>query len=665
MLRRTLRFLFSAFLFLGVLLFADPFSAQAAPRTKAKKEAVPAFQVLTAVKTEEGKFYDAQGKIIKNSWVIYQNKYYFPDAQGSPYRNRFISFGPQFSFYLDGKGTRVHGLYSVKGQPYLLDPETGLLRKDNAWVTYEGQAYFPNAQGKLYHNQFIRFGSQQYYMGKTGARLTGLVRYQGKLYLCDERISGRVRKDNGWVTYQGQSYFPNAQGILYRNQMIHFGPKISYYMGKDGYKLSGILSLDNDLYLFDENRGGRLRKDNAWVNYGGGKVFPNAWGVLYRNQLIHFGPVSYYMNAKGFLETQRREISTKEGLLYLKPNGQVEKRYQEGISEVKGQLRYYDSKHGKFQDHAGWIHFQGKSYFANEQGILYRNRMITFGSQLAYYMGADGSTQAGIIEIGGKRYFFDPANQNRRRNTPGLFTYRQKEYLIDADGSLSEGEHRTIDEVPVHTGPKGNVQRDHQVLVIDLSYYQDPRFIDYDAIASQVSGVILRIGYTGSATGCSYYKDTAFERHFREFEKRGVPIGIYWYSCASTPQQGKAEAQTALQFLGDRKLSLPFYWDTEDGYHQARVSRSRLTDTGRAFLDTVKEAGYRPGIYASAFWFRDRLDMSRLSDYEVWVAHYGVKKPKYNGPYQLWQFTSSYRLRGFSGGLDASWMYVDYPSVLR
>ena len=57
--------------------------------------------------------------------------------------------------------------------------------------------------------------------------------------------------------------------------------------------------------------------------------------------------------------------------------------------------------------------------------------------------------------------------------------------------------------------------------------------------------------------------------------------------------------------------------------------------------------------------------MERLKDYDVWVAHYGVASPAYHGDYNLWQFTSSYKKDGFPRQLDANWMLVDYPAIIK
>ena len=83
--------------------------------------------------------------------------------------------------------------------------------------------------------------------------------------------------------------------------------------------------------------------------------------------------------------------------------------------------------------------------------------------------------------------------------------------------------------------------------IIDISFYQAPSALDYNLIAENVSGVILRACY-------SVYKDTAFERHYQELTQRGVPVGAYHYIIGSQPIQAQADAFNLAVGLKDMKL---------------------------------------------------------------------------------------------------------------
>ena len=204
-------------------------------------------------------------------------------------------------------------------------------------------------------------------------------------------------------------------------------------------------------------------------------------------------------------------------------------------------------------------------------------------------------------------------------------------------------------------------------LILDLSYYQQPDKIDYAKLSSQIDGVILRAGYTGWGSGSSYYKDTAFENHYKQFKKRGVPVGAYWYSCADTVADGRAEAEWMVKnCLAGKKFELPIYWDTEDEHYQRKTDKTTLTNTGLAFLNVLEDRGYFGGIYASVSWLRAELELSRIAEYPLWIASYGVSDPRFTeAGYGLWQFTSTHKLDGFAGGLDASYQYIDYTSTIK
>lgn len=201
--------------------------------------------------------------------------------------------------------------------------------------------------------------------------------------------------------------------------------------------------------------------------------------------------------------------------------------------------------------------------------------------------------------------------------------------------------------------------------VIDISTHQKAKNIDYDQLAQNISAAILRVGYTGWGTGDFYDEDEQFKIHYEELKKRGIPVGAYWYSCANTPEKGKAEAEYMINIMKGMQFEYPVYWDVEDPTHQATASKEELTNAGISFLDTLEKSGYYVGIYASSSWFRERLDMNRLNRYDQWVAHYGVDEPNWSGDYGMWQYTDREYLPGYKGRLDANEVYKDYPSIIK
>lgn len=203
-------------------------------------------------------------------------------------------------------------------------------------------------------------------------------------------------------------------------------------------------------------------------------------------------------------------------------------------------------------------------------------------------------------------------------------------------------------------------------IVIDVSSHQNPAAFDFAELKKHISGAILRVGRTYWGTGNSYGKDEQFEVFYRACKQHGIPVGAYWYSCADTVAEGTAEANACYEMgLKGKTFELPIYWDTEDNHHQRPASSETLTATGRAFCKRLEALGYYAGIYASSSWLYTELNMKALADIDVWVAHYGVSKPSYTGAYGMWQYTSTGRLPGYSGGLDLNVMYQDYPAIIK
>lgn len=197
---------------------------------------------------------------------------------------------------------------------------------------------------------------------------------------------------------------------------------------------------------------------------------------------------------------------------------------------------------------------------------------------------------------------------------------------------------------------------------IDISVWQEPSKINYDKIAKQIDFAILRVGFTGHGVGKTKHKDRHFDRHHAELTKRGIPVGVYWYSCASTPAEAREEARLTLEFIKGKKIEYPVYWDTEDNYHQRPLSKEALTSVAQAYCEAIEKAGYFVGIYASLSWLHNELNMAKLP-YSVWVAQWGVSAHSYKGA-GMWQYTSDGRLDGYNGRLDMNIAYVDFKKVI-
>ena len=68
-------------------------------------------------------------------------------------------------------------------------------------------------------------------------------------------------------------------------------------------------------------------------------------------------------------------------------------------------------------------------------------------------------------------------------------------------------------------------------------------------------------------------------------------------------------------------------------------------------------------VYASRDWLYNNLEVTRLSIYETWLAHYTnnpENKSDYKYDYTMWQYTSGGSILGISGRTDLNIGYKRY-----
>ena len=171
----------------------------------------------------------------QTGWIEENGKKYFSKNNfGELYRNQIITFGPKVAYYLGNNGYVLKSVFEDNGILRHSDINTGILSQ-TGWIEENGKKYFSkNNFGELYRNQIITFGPKvAYYLGNNGYVLKSVFEDNGVLRHSD--INTGILSQIGWIEENGKKYFSkNNFGELYVNQIITFGPKVSYYMGSDG-----------------------------------------------------------------------------------------------------------------------------------------------------------------------------------------------------------------------------------------------------------------------------------------------------------------------------------------------------------------------------------------------------------------------------------------------
>lgn len=238
-----------------------------------------------------------------------------------------------------------------------------------------------------------------------------------------------------------------------------------------------------------------------------------------------------------------------------------------------------------------------------------------------------------IVVYDANRYVFEPVNDKLALNT-----VKNEQLKVTEDGEV------------LYTDKNGKVISKKG---IDISKYQGD--VNWDKVAKDgVEFVMLRVGYRGYGTG-AIVLDEKFDDNVKGATKAGLKVGVYFFSQAISKEEAEEEAEFVLEHIKDYKVELPIVFDTEDipddSARTEGLTKKEHTQFAIAFCEKVKEAGYKPMIYASLKWFTLSLDMKELEDYEKWYAYYDTDL--YN-PYKftMWQYSESGSVDGVEGKVD-------------
>ena len=231
----------------------------------------------------------------------------------------------------------------------------------------------------------------------------------------------------------------------------------------------------------------------------------------------------------------------------------------------------------------------------------------------------------GWQEIDGVTYYYDPVTHEP---VTGNQVIQGDVYTFGADGALN----RTS---------RG----------IDVSKFQG--VIDWNAVkADGITFAIIRCGYRGYGTG-ALVEDSTYRQNIQGAINAGLKVGVYFYSQAINEAEAVEEASMVLSLVSGYSLPLGVYYDTESvaGGRANAISAAERTACAVAFCETIRNAGYKAGVYSYASWFYNALNFANISKYNIWIAQYRDTL-SFNYKYNIWQYTGSGRVNGINTAVD-------------
>ena len=188
---------------------------------------------------------------------------------------------------------------------------------------------------------------------------------------------------------------------------------------------------------------------------------------------------------------------------------------------------------------------------------------------------------------------------------------------------------------------------------IDVSTWQGN--IDWGSVAPNCYFAIIRAGY-----GIGHIDDY-FETNYRNAKANGVKVGAYWYSYAGSTSDAVQEANSIVQALAGKQFEWPIYYDIEE---QSIFNAGITNDIANAFCQVLEANKYYCGIYSSTSAFDTYFDDYVKNRYTIWLAHWDVDVPSYQGQYDVWQ-TGSGNIPGIGADTDVDRGYLDFEPVMK
>lgn len=192
--------------------------------------------------------------------------------------------------------------------------------------------------------------------------------------------------------------------------------------------------------------------------------------------------------------------------------------------------------------------------------------------------------------------------------------------------------------------------------IIDLSGWQRPSDINYDQLAKNISGAIIRVHSGAQAkkeNAATHLNgiDKSYQRHIEEFQKRNIPVAVYAYVAGNSKKEMEKAAESF--YKAASKYKPTYYWlDVEE------KTMENMNAGVEAFRAKLASLGAKNiGIYVGTY-FLEEHSISTKKFTAIWIPTYGYNDGYYNAApktdlkYDLHQYTSQGSISGFSHDVD-------------
>ncbi len=203
-----------------------------------------------------------------------------------------------------------------------------------------------------------------------------------------------------------------------------------------------------------------------------------------------------------------------------------------------------------------------------------------------------------------------------------------------------------------------------QMSYVGIDVSEDEEYIDFNKVKKDgIDFVMVRAGARGYGSG-QLMLDEYFTENVKRASDAGLDVGVYFFSQAINEAEAEEEAKLVIDNLQGFTIKYPVamimdYVDNDTARIERVASKADKTTITKKFLETIEAAGYLPMLYGDKEWLVSEIDMSRLTEYDVWLSqHQDI--PDYPYQFTMWQYSDTAMVDGISGYTNMNISFIDY-----
>lgn len=196
--------------------------------------------------------------------------------------------------------------------------------------------------------------------------------------------------------------------------------------------------------------------------------------------------------------------------------------------------------------------------------------------------------------------------------------------------------------------------------------------IDWQAVAgSGVDFALIRVGHRESGKG-RIMLDPKFEENMQGAADAGLPVGVYFYSKAVTDAEADEEAAFVIEQIRMYRVTCPIaiYWEydrkdngeVDEKSRTVRCNGDQVTGFLQTFCKKIKSIGFDPAFYCTKDMGYNTLDLSRLSEYDMWYTEQQAA-PSFYYDYEMWQYTKDAEVPGIPEKVPVTLCLKEYEGL--